>query len=726
MGRKPNPLILQHFERGAKLNDSSNRYQHTCRSCGEKFPKGRLDSLINHIIKKCPAIDRTEKQRLVLEFNNLPELADRTQGQQMNIQNVNSHQTAAINGSFEGMTPLETLAEVSRDMAESEHRNHRPGNGSARGGSQPAMSRGDNLELQEQYTLDNPPMSYESRSQRDKKGINQKGHGNELNLGRSQSASPNSMAATAAAAARFIPSMVDPQLLSEDAVAQDKLSEDKLTRQLVEANAMSDGLFNGSPENAQHSWAMLDIPIPVSQAAAVQAMQVQDQMAHLGQMTYPEHNHAENSFEHSSVQSPKHHLRIAMNPMTTEFSAEYGNGRKATKPNVRGKFNEIRRKEVSDIRRIGSCIRCRMLKKPCTAGEACETCKSVESARLWKTPCIRTRVAHAFELYSAKLHTVLAHHQVLAAKGSATFQISLWLIEVSHFPSTTIYASFPCLEAHDVDTGLTSYILDTDNDDLSTKLESYAKRMMPIFIDNEPSQFIRTTLQTALNVSIQKQDNFLSRALELWTIVHIFVDSEIRWEMSAKAIAGLPDEEGGQTKAILSTERSFATIHTQLNAAAETKASQMCKGILNELERRLLNKASKASFELFLIAVITLNCVEKSTWLFKCWEGEDFHGQWPLEKRPQEFANQGDDLINVLQMILRMRDVPPKIFVRQDNGVLAVDDASEQVIRDFFEQVQLNFNDVHDKQVRHFFDPADSRSYELRYISRLLLPQVPN
>ncbi|KAI9640695.1 hypothetical protein NHQ30_011004 [Ciborinia camelliae] len=695
MGRKPNPLILQHFERGAKLNDSSNRYQHTCKACGEKFPKGRLDTLMAHIIRKCPALDRLEKQRLALQFNNLPELSERNNNQQMNIQSANRQTTAIRGRPFQGMTPLETLAEVSRRTAESEPRNQRPGNGSPQGDSQPSMSR----------------------------GVNQKGHGNELMLGRSQSESPISMAATAAAAARFIPSMVDPQLLSEDAVAADKLSDDKLTRQLVEANAMSDRLFNGSPENGQHSWAMMEVPMPASQAAAAQAMQVQDQMAHMGQMTYPEHNHTDNTFNNGQPPSPKNNVRIAM---TTEFSAEYGNGQKATKPKVRGKFDENRRKEVSSVRKIGSCLRCRMLKKPCTVGDPCDTCKGVESARLWKTPCIRTRVAHELCLYSAKLHTVLAHHQVLAAKASATFQISHSQIEVSHFPGTTIYASFPCLEAQDLDTGLTSYILDTDNDDVSTKLEAYAKRMMPVFIDNEPSLFIQITLQTALNVSIQKQDNFISRALELWAIVHIFVDSEIRWEMSAKTSPGLTEEEGGHTKAILSTERSFATIHTQLNAAAENKASQMCKGILNELERRLLNKASRSSFELFLIAVITLNCVEKSTWLFKCWEGEDFHGQWPLDKPPQHFANQGDDLINVLQMILRMRDVPPKTFVRQDNGILAVDDTSDQVIQDFFEQAQLSFTDVHDKQVRHFFDPADSRSYELRYISRLLLPQVPH
>lgn len=35
MGRKPNPLILEFFERGPKIGDQSNRYQHTCKRCGE-------------------------------------------------------------------------------------------------------------------------------------------------------------------------------------------------------------------------------------------------------------------------------------------------------------------------------------------------------------------------------------------------------------------------------------------------------------------------------------------------------------------------------------------------------------------------------------------------------------------------------------------------------------------------------------------------------------------
>lgn len=35
MGRRPNALMVEFFERGKKLEDNSNRYQHTCQRCGQ-------------------------------------------------------------------------------------------------------------------------------------------------------------------------------------------------------------------------------------------------------------------------------------------------------------------------------------------------------------------------------------------------------------------------------------------------------------------------------------------------------------------------------------------------------------------------------------------------------------------------------------------------------------------------------------------------------------------
>lgn len=58
MGRRPNQRVLEYFDRGARLEDHSNRYEHTCKACGQPFPKGRIETLIAHIERRCPCITR--------------------------------------------------------------------------------------------------------------------------------------------------------------------------------------------------------------------------------------------------------------------------------------------------------------------------------------------------------------------------------------------------------------------------------------------------------------------------------------------------------------------------------------------------------------------------------------------------------------------------------------------------------------------------------------------
>ena len=72
MGRKPNQLILEFFDRGAKLEDASNRYQYTCKACGEHFPKGRTDTLTSHAAR-CHAVKMEDRRRALNHIHNLPE-----------------------------------------------------------------------------------------------------------------------------------------------------------------------------------------------------------------------------------------------------------------------------------------------------------------------------------------------------------------------------------------------------------------------------------------------------------------------------------------------------------------------------------------------------------------------------------------------------------------------------------------------------------------------------
>ena len=54
----------------------------------------------------------------------------------------------------------------------------------------------------------------------------------------------------------------------------------------------------------------------------------------------------------------------------------------------KGPLREDQRKQASEIRKLGACIRCRFLKKTCDTGKPCAGCQP-SHARLWIVPCTR-------------------------------------------------------------------------------------------------------------------------------------------------------------------------------------------------------------------------------------------------------------------------------------------------------------------------------------------------
>lgn len=127
MGRKPNQLILEFFIRGQKLEDASNRYQHTCKACGEKFPKGRIDSLTNHLVKKCQAIPLRDRQRVLLRLHELPDLTDNDPNKAAALAGAHKGKTVDLpytpRQNFDG---LNVLAEASRQVGASDQSKRGP------------------------------------------------------------------------------------------------------------------------------------------------------------------------------------------------------------------------------------------------------------------------------------------------------------------------------------------------------------------------------------------------------------------------------------------------------------------------------------------------------------------------------------------------------------------------------------------------------------------------
>jgi hypothetical protein len=483
-----------------------------------------------------------------------------------------------------------------------------------------------------------------------------------------------------------------------------------------------------------------------------------------------------------------HPRPIAMNPNPqTHFTTDFSVNQKVTKPKVRGRFSDSRRKEVQEVRKRGACIRCRMLKKPCSGENPCNTCQNVESARLWKQPCIRTRIAEEFGLYTAGLHTTLAHHAVYQARGLIRLNQIPGRIEATHQPQSGHFATFtpvkcqPSSANHHADidpamfgalSSLDLELIDTD-DDISGKLDLYIKKMGPTFFDTEDSAFMKTTIQTALSIASTNQDLLLPKTLELWNFTRILTSKTLGWHLfsnpshaptMAPPTLSETDMKDPIRTAItaLNQPQSYNLIEMQLMGATEKRAACLARVVMNDLERRLLQRQQANPFETFLVAVILLACVERMCWLFRTWEvpsvasstnvdlplqpastetdlatalqfdssspttGQNHaqtparHPRWPLDKTPAMFSQQGERFSDILNMLLKMRGVPPKPTPSNTDGMLAMwaDDADDKV-KNWYDGIAVTTH-VLDEKANARFVGEDSREWELKYIGKII------
>ncbi|OAR01339.1 hypothetical protein LLEC1_04586 [Akanthomyces lecanii] len=725
MGRKPNPLILEYFVRGAKLNDNSNRYQHTCKRCGENFPKGRIDSLTNHITKKCPAISDSDRMRACLELHGITSARAAAAERQNNGNAPRGARPVPANVLPAEWSALETLAEASRQVDLNENNRVPPKGQDATNAADNAHVNG-RFELQEQFTLDNPPAGYEERntsSANGKRATHEpesdpanaskidfnlevphvSSNGVELSaeerlqalLPASDSPDASNISVAVAAAARLNPSFLDPQLVNTEEPAP-------ASPPAVETNAVVDVSPPASNDtNVAHPW---------------------------GEMTYLTATAAAPLLaEHQTPPAPLNRGGVRMD---TSDASILGRPRHS-----RSRFTPARRKEVQEVRKIGACIRCRILRKNCGKGNPCDTCRKVLAPRVWRTGCVRTRLHEQLDLYSAGVQVVLSQNRINLLKEQLQLTNNGSVIEVSHFPEAEKRIVLGTMEAllepsesqaetrNSTEPFRQAIMIDQDTEDIPSKIESYMRDVLPLFIEREPSKFTRITLETALEQQTVEEDDLLSKALELWGLVES-IDRERQWTILER-----PAEENIEARWINEAQNEndadiYTMICMQLNAAAERKANGTSKSLLNHMDRLLTDSKTKVGFRMFLTALIFLTCVEKSTWAFKAWEQDHLRPGWPLERDPSVFAQQGGNLAGLLKMLLAIRKALPQTM-RDENGKLAAGQGQDPAIVAYFEKLDLEYDSIESRQKGSQFSPADSRSLELMFCSHLLLPNSP-
>ncbi|KAI0132135.1 hypothetical protein BJ170DRAFT_232480 [Xylariales sp. AK1849] len=788
MGRKPNPLILSYFERGPKLNDNSNRYPHRCKACGEDFPKGRIDSLTNHLTKKCPAISEAERINACLTLHGITGNTRRTQiagngvGAGVQTSGIAEAAATAVAAAANDLvlpqnswTALETLAEVSRriDLSEN-HDGNVPNSHNAppHDGSQAPFPHSlvsltsHPFELQEQFTLENPPMSYDNRLLREQEPqqnmkIDQQ-HEMSMTteeklrrlLGSNATHAESNLSMAAAATARLNPSLLDPQL---QVLHQEATSEPLIETQIhttPEAPAYTPVEMDASTAvDTAVSPIAADVSVstPVDTSAVDSVVPADEMMVDYAPAAPPttpvSHMHAtthesaspwgemtyipDNIQPPASVSDQSQQLAYTLNKGGFRMDTFSPNGTRQR--NSRARFDAERRKEVQEVRRIGACIRCRILRKVCSKGTPCDTCRKVLSARVWHIGCTRTKLAEQIELYSAGVQIVVAQRRVNRLKAEYKMSNNGVLIEASHFHETghqitlQVLQGRPSSSAEEGATGASPspgevVMIDNVKEDIPAQVENYMRRMLPEFIQRESSSHVRATLECAQEVAHKTHDELLRRSLDLWGLTEI-MDRERQWTFLKKLSNGdcgdmwLKDDLSHDSH----DNETFTSFCTQLTAGAERKAAATSKSLLNGIQRNLQDGKTKLGFPMFLTAMIFLNCVEKMTWSFKAWEGEALQPLWPLEKQPGNYYHQGYDLCELLKMLLGIRRILPKVSALNPDEPIEADEEDESV-KKYYRDLNITPNFLRSRREKLSFDQSDSRSLEFLFCSALLQP----
>ncbi|KAI2629490.1 hypothetical protein GGS21DRAFT_526410 [Xylaria nigripes] len=761
MGRRPNPLILEFFERGAKLNDNSNRYHHRCKACGEDFPKGRIDSLVTHLTKKCPAISEADRINACLALHGFdgasrprydgllhsgpnmgpgtassaagPSIASTSsQPQTLSHTNSNYHNQpldqAPGQAQSQIWTPLETLAEVSRQIEANEKHDdhvptivHDPSADAVQTTLAAAIpnittSAASHLELQEQFTLENPPLNYTNQPQQEKRDsavqkspdfVHQELSTEEQRLQQllqsTGSPSQTALSVAAAATARLTSSMLDSHLLSDAALAE----------QIAQAAPSTEMMIDyPEPERVQINQIPHVTPPPPEASAP------------WGGMAYM----AEDIHAPATVTDHGHQLGPILNKggyrMDTIASPNGPRHRHS-----RARFDSSRRREVQEVRRIGACIRCRILRKVCSKGTPCDTCKKVLSPRVWRTGCVRTKLSDFIDLYSASVQVVMAQKRINGYRTSYHLENTGAIVEASHFHETGQTVAFQVYQGHpkEVDEStskigspISIVLLDNDKEDIPAKVEAYMRGMLPEYIAHEPSPHVRVTLEIADRIANDTNDELLKRSLELWGIVEM-MDRERQWTMLAKYPGTEIQDHWIKDDA---ESDAYSNICMQLTAAAERKACVASRNLLNGIQRSLQDGKTKLGFAMFLTVMLFLNCLEKTTWAFKAWDQENLRPKWPLERPPSSYTNQGHSLTELLRMLLSIRHVLPKT-VQCDPDVPILTEGEDPVVQRYFQDLNVTPRYLRMRYGEHNFQPTDSRSLEFLFCAQLLLHAPP-
>jgi hypothetical protein len=746
MGRKPNPIVSKYFTRGAKIEDASNRYQYTCKQCGERFPKGRIDSLYTHITKKCTALSFQAKKDLVLQIHDQALAADAasaTKNKSTVEKTETSHQ--------QNTNSLDVLAEASQ-----QHSYPTPYPASYPLPYPPTFtvrdSNGNRKSIVLDPALENETFSSTPLHEKENHESGRKLRESfdaplataRLTLAGTSSSGPTSIA--------VVPALPDSVRRAIDDASPSTASHiNDLQIQATSASSRSASL-RSIAASANASLANAAIPkvpnfIPSGSRVTMtgtgqQASSWPPATTAVNETSYPGHDKQ----LIKQQLAPIYPRPIEKDPpqAAKDLPSESSQESSDQKPKGRAQFTEARKKEIKKMRQIGSCIRCKMLKKPCSASTPCITCSAIDSPRTWKGfQCLRAKLVDLYQGYVVGLCQTISSQEINVLKSDLHVVHDPCKLSVRYFAdadSIELGALISSMESSEIGPSLSSVqnkhgpaaktvILDNEMNDLPTIFEEYIQKESAHFFEQEVSPIVKSAAMRVHQYGQDSDDVLLKTVVDLWMLTTMISDPTKVW--SILVLQDVPEGscETNRSRAAAGTsineqtdQQSYALLCSQLQRGLERLATKLSTHALNKFEQQLLRPVSLNQFEAFLIAIILINCVERHSWIFHKWTDQSKAEPRPLKDSPADMISQAEQVTNVIAFMITIRNLTPRITETTAGGVLQAEHPNDEKYAKWFEEIGATVDLLAQRRENAVFDLGDCRSLDLQYSATLLLP----
>jgi hypothetical protein len=707
MGRPPNPLILEYFRRGSKLRDKSNRYEHSCKKCGAVDKTGRPEKLIDHLVK-CSQLDHEQRQEILARHLN------QRSGLKHGEDGMSSR--SATPPAYAG---LEGLAEAARRVSAHEPPTISPSLQHNSIPIDPTISQAtaqfyDSTVLPQPAPTDLSPYVEQPRLADMHETASYDVYNHYTMAGdigdpdeRPMSRPPEVSSYLAAEPGPLPATTVTTSLNTPSNVARSPP---------IKLPVQSPKSLQSSPSPSGN--AVGDPPVMKAFVTP---------MARESSISSPQTPATTQNIPSSQVDIDKSALTSPPTPSDTGGSSNQSP--KLNRPKRTSKLEPQQRARTARIRERGACIRCRLLKKPCSGDDPCQQCQSISNARIWKHPCQRVKLHEEVSLYSVGFQHALCQQSTrhlresheLINDGSENFvRISFGSHESRiAFKAHRYLSKFRAGNA-DVEVAM----IDEHGGSpfsVATKMKRYLKEEHAQVLEAEQSPVIRSTLRLAKRLALDKNDEVLADTLELWAATLLLTDDTEHFEILLE-VNHYPDVRNISVT-MASHKQSYETIRGQVRSAIEHNAAGQLHKLFIKLEARM-QRPKDCLFETFLACLLLLNCGERMCWFFRQWQVPELMPRaWPLETiQPVQLLEQGEMMAAVLHMVMDMRNVLPKLSVGKEGKLVAPPNSVEDV-RTWFNEVELSVQGLKMMEARPFA-ADDMRSTDGKFGARLFLAVV--